>query len=62
MLYTKFCQNWPTISWKEDFYSVFTIYGHCSHLGHGPRTDDGQKDAGPLVYYKLTYEPLAQVS
>ena len=33
----------------------------------GRRTDDGRTDgrttdAGPLVYYKLTYEPSAQVS
>ena len=26
------------------------------------RTDDGQTDAGPWVYYKLTYEHSAQVS
>ena len=26
------------------------------------RTDDGRTDAGAWVYYKVTYEPLAQVS
>ena len=34
MLHTKLYQNWPSGSWKVDFYSVFTIYGHGSHLGH----------------------------
>ena len=32
------------------------MFKHCG------RTDDGRTDAGPLVYYKLTYEPKAQVS
>ena len=31
-------------------------------LKHCGRTDDGRTDAGLLVYYKLTYDPLAQVS
>ena len=35
MLHTKFHQNQPSGSWKEDLSSVFTIYGHGSHLGHG---------------------------
>ena len=34
MLHKKFHQNQPSGSWKEDFQSVFTIYGHGSHLGH----------------------------
>ena len=34
MLYTKFHQNRPSGSWKEDFLKCFTIYGQCSHLGH----------------------------
>ena len=29
-----FHQNQPSGSWKEDFSSVLTIYGHGSHLGH----------------------------
>ena len=28
----------------------------------GRQTDAGRTDAGPWVSYKLTYEPLAQVS
>ena len=34
MLHTKFRQNRPTDSWKEEFLSVYIIYGHGSHLGH----------------------------
>ena len=34
MLHTKFHQNQSSVSWREDFKSVFTIYGHDSHLGH----------------------------
>ena len=34
MLHTKFHRNWPTGSWKEEFLSVNTIYGHGRHLGH----------------------------
>ena len=33
MLHTKFNGNQPAGS-KEDFYRVFTIYGHGGHLGH----------------------------
>ena len=34
MLHTKFHQNWPTGSSKQDFLSIYTIYGYGSHLGH----------------------------
>ena len=34
MLHTKFLGNRPAGSGEEDFYRVFTIYGHGSHLGH----------------------------
>ena len=34
MLHTKFRGNWPAGSVEEDFLSVFTIYGHGSHLGN----------------------------
>ena len=34
MLHTKFHRNLPTDSSIEDFLSVYTIYGHGSHLGH----------------------------
>ena len=33
MLHTKFHGNQFAGS-REDFLRVFTIYGHCSHLGH----------------------------
>ena len=33
MLHTKFHGNWPACS-GEDFYRVFTIYGHGGNLGH----------------------------
>ena len=33
MLHTKFRGNRPAGS-GEDFYKVFTIYGHGDHLGH----------------------------
>ena len=33
MLHTKFCGNRPAGS-GEEFYRVFTIYGHGGHLGH----------------------------
>ena len=34
MLHTKFRGNRPAGSREEDFYRVFTIYGHGGHLGH----------------------------
>ena len=34
MLHTKFHGNQPVGSEEEDFFKVFTIYGHGSHLGH----------------------------
>ena len=34
MLHTKFRENRPAGSGKEDFLRVFTIYGHGGHLGH----------------------------
>ena len=42
MLHTKFRGNWPAGSGEEDFFKVFTIYGHGGHLGHVtqmPRTN-----------------------
>ena len=34
MLHTKFRKNRPAGSGEEDFWRVFTIYGHGGHLGH----------------------------
>ena len=34
MLHTKFHGNWPAGSGEEDFFKVFTIYGHGGHLDH----------------------------
>ena len=34
MLHTKFRGNRPASSGEEDFWRVFTIYGHGGHLGH----------------------------
>ena len=34
MLHTKFQGHWSTGSGEEDFFKVFTIYGHGSHVGH----------------------------
>ena len=34
MLHTKSHQNQHSGSWKEDFFSFFTICGNGSHLGH----------------------------
>ena len=34
MLHTKFQGHRPFGSGKEDFFKVFTIYGHGGHLGH----------------------------
>ena len=34
MLHTKFHQNRPSGSWKEDFLKCFIMYGHGSNLGH----------------------------
>ena len=34
MLQTKFRGNRPAGSGEEDFFKVFTIYGHDGHLGH----------------------------
>ena len=38
MLNTKFQGHRPFGSGEEDFFKVFTIYGHGGHLGHGTRT------------------------
>ena len=37
MLQTKFRENRPAGSGKEDSLRVFTIYGHGGHLGHVTR-------------------------
>ena len=34
MLHIMFQDNRPKGSGEEDFYKVFTIYGHGGHLGH----------------------------
>ena len=34
MLYNKLRGNQPAGSGEEDFFRVFTIYGHGGHLGH----------------------------
>ena len=34
MLHSKFRQNRPAGSWKENLSSVFPVYGHGSHLGN----------------------------
>ena len=34
MLHTQFRGNRTAGSGEEDFSKVFTIYGHCGHLGH----------------------------
>ena len=34
MLYNKLRGNLPAGSREEDFWRVFTIYGHGDHLGH----------------------------
>ena len=38
MLHTKSQGHWLSGSGEEDFYRVFTIYGHGGHLGHVTRT------------------------
>ena len=38
MLHTKPQGHWPFGSGEEDFWSVFTIYGHGGHLGHVTQT------------------------
>ena len=37
MLHTRFRGNRPTGSGEEDFFRVFTIYGHGGHIGHVTR-------------------------
>ena len=32
--WARFHGNRPTGFWKQDFLSIYTIYGHSSHLGH----------------------------
>ena len=38
MLHTQPQGHWPFGSGEEDFWRVFTIYGHGSHLGHVTQT------------------------
>ena len=33
MLHSKFQGHWSTGSGEEDFFKVFTIYGHGGHVG-----------------------------
>ena len=37
MLHTKFQGHGSIGSGEEDFFNVFTIYGHGSHVGHVTR-------------------------
>ena len=61
---TKFRPPYPRrLHIKFDFSEK--MFEHCGRrTTDGRRTDDGRTttDAGPWVYYKLTYEPSAQVS
>ena len=34
MLHIEFKGHWSIGSGEEDFFKVFTIYGHDSHVGH----------------------------
>ena len=34
MLHTEFQGHWFIVSGEQDFFKVFTIYGHGGHLGH----------------------------
>ena len=34
MLHAKLQDHWISGSGVEDFFKVFTIYGHCGKLGH----------------------------
>ena len=34
MIHTKFQGHWSVGSGEEDFFKVFTIYGHGGHVGH----------------------------
>ena len=34
MFHNKFQGHWSTGSGEEDFFKVFTIYGHGGHVGH----------------------------
>ena len=50
---------------RKQYAPHFFKVGGIKMLKHCGRTTDGRrttKDAGPLVNYKLTYEPSAQVS
>ena len=33
MLHSKFRSNWPSGSGKEEFFNVYTIFGHDGNLG-----------------------------
>ena len=66
MLYTKAHGDWPFGSREEDFWRVFTIYGHVGYLGHVtqmPRTNFRSPDStwnlasiGPAVLEKKIFE------
>ena len=34
MLHTSFQGHWPIASGEEEFFKVFTKYGHGGHVGH----------------------------
>ena len=38
MLFTKFQGYWSIDSGEEDFFKVFTLYGHGGHVGHVTQT------------------------
>ena len=52
MVYVKYENNRPAVSEKK----IFKI------VDDDRRTTDGRTDDGAWAYYRLTYEPSAQVS
>ena len=50
MLHTKFPGHRSIGSEEEDFFKVFTIYGHGSHVGHVTKL---------ICIYFLSYSPIS---
>ena len=57
-LHIKFGFDLPNGFWEEDVWALWTTDGRT----YDGRTSPTPTDAGPWIYYKLTYEPSAQVS
>ena len=56
MLHTKFQGHWSIGSGEEDFFKVFTIYGHGGHVGDRSCDPDHLNNFSFLKTLEAVYE------